>query len=169
VATTPDSQWVDAIGDRFGANGLGLSGVGEDGGGRGEGICLCGDSETTKRSPTKPRNGPLSSPSIRQGATQVNGPLATAVIQKVVRLNFERLRVCYADGLRRDPNLQGRVATKFVIDRSGAVSAAADGGSELPDQAVISCVVRAFQSLKFPAPGSGIVTVVYPLIFNPGD
>ena len=32
----------------------------------------------------------------------------------------------------------------FVIDRSGAVSTAQDGGSELPDQGVISCVVRGY-------------------------
>ncbi len=35
-----DSLWGDQIGDSFGAGGLGLSGVGEGGGGRGEGIGL---------------------------------------------------------------------------------------------------------------------------------
>ena len=34
------NMWGDAIGDSFGAGGLGLSGVGEGGGGRGEGIGL---------------------------------------------------------------------------------------------------------------------------------
>ena len=34
------NMWGDAIGDAFGAGGLGLSGVGEGGGGRGEGIGL---------------------------------------------------------------------------------------------------------------------------------
>ena len=164
------SQWGDAVGDRFGAGGLGLSGVGENGGGRGEGICLCGDPETTKHPPPKRSNGPHPhSPSIRQGATQVNGPLAPEAILKVVQQSFERFRLCYEDGLRRDPNLQGRVATKFVIDRSGAVSTAQDGGSDLPDRNVVACVVRAFGSLVFPPPKDGIVTVVYPIIFNPGD
>ena len=48
-------------------------------------------------------------------------------------------------------------------------STAQDGGSELPDQGVISCVVRGFGNLSFPQPEGGIVTVVYPIIFNPGD
>src|SRR5207245_4087280 len=34
------NMWGDSIGDSFGAGGLGLSGVGEGGGGRGEGIGL---------------------------------------------------------------------------------------------------------------------------------
>ena len=66
-------------------------------------------------------------------------------------------------------SLSGRVSVKFDIDRSGAVSTAQDGGSELPDQGVISCVVRGFGNLSFPQPEGGIVTVVYPIIFNPGD
>jgi hypothetical protein len=39
----------------------------------------------------------------------------------------------------------------------------------MPDQAVVGCVVRGFGNLSFPQPEGGIVTVVYPLIFNPGD
>ena len=173
------NMWGDAIGDSFGAGGLGLSGVGEGGGGRGEGIGLgnvgtlghgagtgqgfgnghgrLGGGHTTK------------SPTIRQGATQVNGRLPPEVIQRIVRQNFGRFKLCYETGLRTNPNLQGRVAVKFAIDRTGAVSTASDGGSDIPDQSVVSCVVRGFGNLSFPQPEGGIVTVVYPIIFNPGD
>jgi hypothetical protein len=71
--------------------------------------------------------------------------------------------------MRQNPNLQGRVSVKFVIDRSGAVSTSQDGGSDLPDQSVVQCVVRGFQNLSFPQPEGGIVTVVYPIIFTPGE
>lgn len=40
LGRTVDNMWGNAIGDSFGAGGLGLSGVGEGGGGRGEGIGL---------------------------------------------------------------------------------------------------------------------------------
>jgi hypothetical protein len=33
---------------------------------------------------------------------------------------------------------------------------------------VISCVVRSYYGLSFPAPEGGIVTVVYPILFTPG-
>jgi len=114
------------------------------------------------------RHGPRI-PQLRQGTTQVNGRLAPEVIQRVVRQQQSRVLACYKLGLQNNPSLQGRVTTKFVIDREGAVSLVADGGSDLPDQAVIQCVVRVFGSLRFPKPDGGIVTVVYPWIFNPGD
>jgi hypothetical protein len=175
------NMWGDTIGDSFGAGGLGLSGVGEGGGGRGEGIGLGNIGTIGHGAGTGTGQGfgnghgrlggahQTRSPSIRQGATQVNGRLPPEVIQRIVRQNFGRFRLCYENGLRTNPNLQGRVAIKFVIDRSGAVSTASDGGSDLPDQSVVSCVVRGFGNLSFPQPEGGIVTVVYPIIFNPGD
>ncbi len=102
---------------------------------------------------------------IRNGAVTVKGRLPPEVIQHIVRQNQGRMRLCYENGLRSSPSLGGRVVVKFVIDRAGGVSNAADGGLDLPDAAVIACVVRAFGNLSFPAPEGGIVTVVYPIIF----
>lgn len=175
------NMWGDAIGDSFGAGGLGLSGVGEGGGGRGEGIGLGNIGTIGHGAGTGNGQGfgnghgrlggshQTKSPSLRQGTTQVNGRLPPEVIQRIVRQNFGRFRLCYENGMRQNPNLQGRVSVKFVIDRSGAVSTSQDGGSDLPDQAVVSCVVRGFQNLSFPQPEGGIVTVVYPIIFTPGE
>ena len=109
------------------------------------------------------------SPKIRQGATSVSGRLPPEVIQRIVRQNFGRFRLCYESGLKNNPNLQGRVSTRFVIDKSGAITSVADAGSDLPDAAVVACVVRAFGNLSFPQPEAGTVTVVFPVIFSPGD
>jgi hypothetical protein len=110
-------------------------------------------------------------PKLSQGATTVSGRLPPEVIQRIVRQNFGRLRLCYENGLRKDPTLGGEVRVKFVIDRTGSVAtsqAAADVPAEraLKDPAVVACVVRAFQGLSFPEPEGGIVTVVYPVIFT---
>jgi outer membrane biosynthesis protein TonB len=105
----------------------------------------------------------------RQGNPEINGRLPPEVIQRIVRQNFGRFRNCYESSLRTNPSLQGRVAVKFVIGRDGAVTTASDGGSDLPDQSVIQCVTRSFTNLSFPSPEGGLVTVVYPLIFNPAD
>ncbi len=105
---------------------------------------------------------------IRLGATSVNGRLPPEVIQRVVRQNQGRFRACYADGLNRNPTLEGRVSVRFVIGRDGTVSNAANSGSDLPDPKVVACVVRVFERTTFPAPDGGIVTVSYPLVFSPG-
>jgi len=88
-------------------------------------------------------------------------------IQRVVRENFGRMRICYEGGLRAHPELRGRVVVKFVIDRRGSVALARDADSDLPDADVVACVVRAFDALTFPASDDSAVTVVYPLVFTP--
>jgi hypothetical protein len=127
--------------------------------------------------------------------SKVKGRLAPEIIQRVVRDNFAGMRTCYEEGLRRDPALKGKITTKFVIGLDGTVSAAADvhdaASSErpdlpvdalrdvdgrreaqdprFPDPEVTACVVARFKALKFPQPQGGIVTVVYPVIFQPGE
>jgi hypothetical protein len=97
------------------------------------------------------------------------GSLPRAAIQSVVRKNFGWFRLCYEDGLRRNPSLQGRVLTAVVIGRTGAVETTSDAGSDLPDPQVVSCVVRSFRKLTFPPPeGDGNVSFTYPIMFNPG-
>jgi hypothetical protein len=108
-------------------------------------------------------------PQVRMGAVTVSGRLPPEVIQRIVRQNFGRFRLCYENGLRNNPNLMGRVAVRFVIGRDGAVSNVTNGGSDVPDGGVVNCVVRQFHNLTFPQPEGGIVTVVYPIMMSPGD
>ena len=174
------NMFGDAIGDSFGAGGLGLSGVGEGGGGRGEGIGI-GEFGFGHGAGTGPGQGigggrdrlrgrhTVRAPHLRDTTPNVNGRLPAEVIQRIVRQNFGRFRLCYENSLRNNPNLQGRVTVKFVIDRSGAVGMTADGGSDIPDSGVVQCVVRGFGNLSFPQPEGGMVTVVYPILFDPGD
>jgi hypothetical protein len=98
---------------------------------------------------------------------ETNGRIPADVIQRIVRQNQGRFRACYLSGLIRNPSLEGRVAVRFVIDRSGAVSVATDAGSDLPDAQVAACVVRSFYTLSFPEPQGGTVTVTYPISFRP--
>jgi TonB family protein len=116
----------------------------------------------------------ITPPSMRQGNTTVSGRLPAEVIQRIVRQNFGGFRRCYETGLARDPKLQGQVAVHFTIDREGHVATAeagepTKGAARVQDKAVEACVVARFSSLSFPAPEGGTVSVVYPIVFNPGD
>jgi hypothetical protein len=174
------NMWGDEIGDAFGSGGLGLSGIGEGGGGRGEGIGLGNIGTLGHGAGTGTGqgfgagNGRLGgshktrTPSVRMGATAVNGRLPAEVIRRIVRQNFGRFRMCYEQGLGRNPNLEGRVGVRFVIGRDGSVSNVGNGGSDIPDSGVVSCVISAFYGLSFPQPEGGIVTVTYPIMFSPG-
>ncbi len=174
------NMWGDEIGDAFGAGGLGLSGIGEGGGGRGEGIGLGNIGTLGHGAGTGTGQGfgaghgrlggshATRAPKVRMGATTVSGRLPPEVIQRIVRQNFGRFRMCYEQGLGRNPNLEGRVSVRFVIGRDGSVSNVSNGGSDLPDSGVVSCVISAFYGLSFPQPEGGIVTVVYPIMLAPG-
>jgi hypothetical protein len=174
------NMWGDEIGDAFGAGGLGLSGIGEGGGGRGEGIGLGSIGTLGHGAGTGTGQGfgsghgrlggshKTRAPKVRMGATTVSGRLPPEVIQRIVRQNYGRFRMCFEQGLARNPNLEGRVSVRFVIGRDGSVSNVANGGSDLPDSGVVNCVVRAYYGLSFPQPEGGIVTVVYPIMFSPG-
>jgi hypothetical protein len=189
--------WGASLEDVVG-HGLGLSGGGEGGGGRGEGIAIgsigslghlggagagqgfgmghCGDGCTGRghvtRSPTLRCGGYVDEHGEARGgcATQVNGRLPPEVVQRVVHANFGRFRACYEAALVKNPRLEGRVSTTFVIARDGDVAIASEApDSDLPDNGVRVCVVRAFSLLSFPRPAGGIVTVVYPLVFSPAE
>ena len=174
------NMWGDEIGDAFGSGGLGLSGIGEGGGGRGEGIGLGNIGTMGHGAGTGTGQGfgsghgrlggshRTKAPQVRMGATQVSGRLPPEVIRRIVRQNYGRFRLCYEQGLGKNPNLTGRVGVRFVIGRDGAVSNVSNGGSDLPDSNVVNCVVKAFYGLSFPKPEGGIVTVTYPIMLEPG-
>jgi hypothetical protein len=90
------------------------------------------------------------------------------VVQRIVRQNFGRFKLCYENGLRSKPDLAGRVTVRFRIDNSGAVAEAKrDPTTTMPDSAAVDCIVRGYANLSFPQPEGGEVTVVYPIDFQP--
>jgi hypothetical protein len=175
-------MWSPTIGEMRGTGGLALSGDGEGGGGNQPWVGLDPDRVGKFGNGSGPPGfgigtgcpgcrGPGHAPrppSLRAaGVTELTGHMPAEVIQRVVRDNFGRFRACYESGLRENPALEGRVVTRFAIDRQGLVTMAQDGGSSLPNPGVVSCVIRSFYSLSFPEHEGGIVTVVYPLALRP--
>lgn len=170
------NMWGATLDDAAGAGGLGLTGADQGGGGKGEGIGIdrIGTVGAALGGPGGFRRGlpqrehKTAAPIVRPQGITTSGKLPGEVIQRIVRQNFGRYRFCYEQGLRQNPNLGGRVAVRFVIGRDGGVSQVSNGGSDLPDGNVVSCVVRSFYGLSFPQPENGIVTVTYPILFQPG-
>jgi hypothetical protein len=105
---------------------------------------------------------------VAKKARAISGRLAPESIQAVVREQYGKFRACYEQGLARDPTLAGRINVRFVINRDGSVANARVFYNEIPDCDVPRCILQAYQSLQFPKPEGGIVTVVYPIMFAPG-
>lgn len=113
------------------------------------------------------RPSPSSSSNVRMGALTVSGRLSTDVVQRIIRQNLGRFRMCYDQARARTPQLQGSVTLRFVIGRDGSVTNVSNGGSDLNEASLLACVKTAYSGLSFPQPAGGIVTVVSPLLFRP--
>ena len=106
---------------------------------------------------------PGTTPTTTQDAA-VMGSLRKEEIRPVIQQQNGRARVCYEQQLMRTPELEGRLVVRFVITRTGTVSAATITQSLHP--AVDECIAAMVRGLQFPAPrGGGIVIVNYPFDF----
>jgi hypothetical protein len=106
-------------------------------------------------------------PKLNLGAPTVSGPLPPEVISRIVRQSFGRYRLCYEDGLKKNPTLAGSITIKIVIAADGS-SSATQGGTDLSDTDVVGCVVRNFSGMTFPAQDK-LTTVSLKLTFAPAD
>jgi hypothetical protein len=93
-----------------------------------------------------------------------SGRLPFVVIRQIVRASYGAFRECYQRGLMTSAKLQGRVDVRFVIQQDGSIDQIANGGSDLPSEDVINCVLHGFRALRFPAPRGGSVPVEYPIL-----
>jgi len=100
--------------------------------------------------------------------SETSGRLPPERIQAIVRAGYGNFRLCYEAGLARNADLSGRVNIRFVIGRDGGVSNVSVDSTTLPDRDVAACVAKGFYDLKFPEPEGGIVTVIYPIMLEPG-
>lgn len=93
---------------------------------------------------------------LREVSTTAAGDgLPVDVVRRHVRVNYGRIRLCYENELRNDPDLEGTARIHFVIGKDGSVVSARDEGSSLPSAAVARCIARGFMAVRFPAPVDG--------------
>lgn len=122
------------------------------------------------------------------------GYISPSVVRRVVEQNFDRMRACYEERLRKDPSIGGRLPVHLVVDGDGKVTYAGDadrpprdapllialpslGASQpssdappLDDPSVVRCVLGVFRGLKFPPPTHNrVATVLYPIVFGVQD
>ncbi|HMI85037.1 MAG TPA: VIT domain-containing protein [Polyangiaceae bacterium] len=167
--SSPRDDWSS------GQGGLGLSGTGEGGSGLGTGglsIATPGNVGLDKASDSFGAGHGLGV-SIGRGAAaqlgplQVIGDLPAPAVERIARTRLGVVRVCYQSGLARDPSLAGRVNVRFVIGQEGEVVSVMNGGDDLSDRDVVTCVLGAFRGTRFPEPGaSGYVTVAFPVFLR---
>ncbi|MFT3709172.1 MAG: AgmX/PglI C-terminal domain-containing protein [Archangium sp.] len=98
----------------------------------------------------------------------VIGGLDKELISKVMKLHGSEIRYCYENALLGDPELEGRLAVRFVIAENGTV-AIAEVTDSLGNSALDDCITSRLRRWHFPStPGGGVVVVNYPWQFSHG-
>ena len=141
----PSGNVWGAVGESFGAGGLGLHGTGQAGGGTGVG----------------PHGRVVSGRRVGLGGSGYRNE-----INRVIREHSPQVRSCYEQSLKRDgASTGGRLVLEFTIAPDGSVaSAKANPGITPPLDA---CVVGVIRGAQFPAPPKGQPTMVsYPFILK---
>jgi TonB family protein len=163
-------------GANFGIGGLSPAGPGRGGGGGALGSIGNGDLATIgstgagehghkygRGAGSLTQRPPHGGPILRPGPIELRGSLSKEVIRRVIQRHVNEIRYCYEQGLGAHPDLEGRVAVKFIIGPSGEVRIAAIASSDLANRAVEACILGAIRRWSFPAPdGGGVVMVTYP-------
>ena len=105
------------------------------------------------------------------------GRMDPKYIQQVVRGDFMPMaKGCYDELLTRNKTAKGRFEMSFTIvsdEKLGAIveDVEADhGDSGVADERMTTCMRESLSTLSFRPPAhGGYVTVVYPIMFSPGD
>ena len=169
------------VGSAWGKGGLDVFGTGDGGAGTGEGILGVGSLQTLGRGRGRGRDdGPgygriagrlgtrrAGTPDVIPCEGSVRGALDKEIVRRSIRRHLNEIRFCYEEGLRRRPQLDGRVAVQFTIAGTGRVLTSLLQSSTLGDRTVENCAVNAVRRWEFPQPqGGGLVMVSYPFAFT---
>lgn len=142
------------VGDTIGIGGIGTHGRGGGTGGYGAGVGVLGGKKDVDIG-------------ITSSEPMVVGSLDKELIRKVIHANRGQIRFCYDSQLNRFPNLNGKVAIRFMISPEGTVKQATVAQTTVNNAELEACVAGRVHTWIFPKPkGGGMVVVTYPFIFK---
>jgi len=111
---------------------------------------------------------------IRTGSvpkrSKTKGVLSEAgIVAQARNAGYWPFRLCFEEGLRRDPELRGKTRVRFTIEASGRVRSEKMAFSELKDRGVGKCLAARVRAMHFsPAPPRRVHADIT-VDLNPGD
>lgn len=103
-------------------------------------------------------------PAVRPyAAPQIIGTMATEDVAKGLADATPAMNQCYAKGLEKNPNLEGRIAVKMQVDPTGKVTNAALADSKVADKDTTACIVQAMREMHLPKNPGPLLSLFVPL------
>ena len=87
-------------------------------------------------------------------------------VERILRINRGRYRLCYSKALYADTSLTGDAKVSFSVDAAGSVVRARDAGATIASRPLIECLVRSVEHLSFTPPEAGTADVSVSIRFS---
>lgn len=102
-----------------------------------------------------------------KGNLKVDEGLTKDEVGEIIHQHLSEIRYCYESSLIHSPDIQGKMMTRFTINKNGIVGGAQIISSSLSDSRLDDCILKKLSSWKFPNPrGGSEVAVSYPFVFK---
>lgn len=99
--------------------------------------------------------------------TDVDGTLDPSVLVKEIRSRLGAIKACYEAGLKRNPNIGGKIVLRFEVSAIGKVTSADIEQDTMNDSDVAGCIKDKVKTWRLPAPqGGGSAQFSYPFVFQ---
>jgi len=99
----------------------------------------------------------------------VDGTMNSDATYRIIRRGMRCVQATYQRGLKRDPNLNGKVAMCFTVDPMGRVGSTSVESNSVGDPLVTTGIKSCVKRLRFPPPAGGAAEVCVPFILTPAN
>jgi hypothetical protein len=107
-----------------------------------------------------PGDAPVPSVDAPEDYDDNPGTLDTEDVTLAVDSVLPEVRRCYAEGLRRDAALWGRLQLLVEVSPEGETRSVTQTESRFPNPQVSECIIEALKGVSFPAPAQGSLTFI---------
>jgi hypothetical protein len=98
--------------------------------------------------------------------TDVDGSLDPSVIVREIKSRIGAVKACYESGLKRNPNIGGKIVLRFEVSAVGKVTSAEIENDTMKDDEVAGCIKSRVMTWRLPAPSGGTAAFSYPFVFQ---
>jgi len=127
--------------------------------------------------PASPAASPAESPAAPAGNIGgepilpnpiVLGGISTEAVQSTIAEQRAGIDGCYADALKSNPGLAGKVLVRFSIDSAGGVTRSSIKSTSLRHSGAETCVQERLAAVRFPRLDRGEKAIItFPFVFPP--
>ncbi|MEO6954494.1 MAG: AgmX/PglI C-terminal domain-containing protein [Polyangia bacterium] len=156
-----------SVGGESGAGGIHGKGTGGTGSAKGGSSLMASGPGTVGTGERTGEHAVRGTVKTSSAPIDADGTLDPSILVKEIRSHLGAITACYETGLKRNPNLSGKIQLRFEISAIGKVTSADIENDTMKDDEVAGCIKQRVLSWRLPAPkGGGSAQFSYPFIFQ---